>query len=138
MFSFKSMVRSVVYKKKFGGFVAISIGRVVVPSSKIAINLPRTYEKLHNKGEPYRFSGWRDLRYRQTNKQTEILLLYYKDKFILYNTSTNLHTFQFTYPSKSTLFFVINKICIISRKIKSIFLFALGFVLKKPFYHARA
>ena len=27
---------------------------------KIVINLPRTYEKLHFKGESYRFSGYRD------------------------------------------------------------------------------
>ena len=35
----------------------ISLGRVAVPSSKIVINLPRTYEKLHCKGEPYWISG---------------------------------------------------------------------------------
>ena len=27
-------------------FILLSLGRVIVPSSKIAINLPRTYEKL--------------------------------------------------------------------------------------------
>ena len=31
-----------------------------VPSPKIVRNLPRTYEKLHCKGEPYRFSGKQD------------------------------------------------------------------------------
>ena len=31
----------------------ISLRRVVVPSPKLVINLPRTYEKLHCKGEPY-------------------------------------------------------------------------------------
>ena len=31
--------------------------RVVVSSPQIVINLPRTYEKLHCKEEPYRFSG---------------------------------------------------------------------------------
>ena len=36
---------------------AFSHKKVVVPSLKIAINLPRTYKKLHFKGEPYRISG---------------------------------------------------------------------------------
>ena len=35
----------------------ISFGRVVVPSPKIVINLPGTYEKLPCKGEPDRFSS---------------------------------------------------------------------------------
>ena len=35
---------------------AISLGRVVIPSPRIAINLPRTNKKLHCKGESYRFS----------------------------------------------------------------------------------
>ena len=37
---------------------AISLGKVVVPSSKIVSNLA---EKLHCKGEPYRFSGLKNL-----------------------------------------------------------------------------
>ena len=36
---------------------AIDLGRVVVPCTKIVINLPWTYKKLHCKGNPYRFSG---------------------------------------------------------------------------------
>ena len=47
----------------------ISLGRVVVPSHKMLINLPGTYEK----GEPDRFSGKRDPSVqtdRQTKKQT--------------------------------------------------------------------
>ena len=45
---------------------------------QIVIILPRTYEKLHCKEELYRFSGYRDPSI-QTNKQIDILLLYYKD-----------------------------------------------------------
>ena len=33
---------------------------MVAPSPKIVINLTRTYEKLHCKGEIYRFSGQQD------------------------------------------------------------------------------
>ena len=51
-----------------------SLWRVVVPSPKIVINLPRTYEKLHCKGEPYRFGGQRDL-LALTDRHP---LLYYK------------------------------------------------------------
>ena len=36
----------------------ISLGRVVLPSPKIVINLPRTNEKVHYKGETHWFSGW--------------------------------------------------------------------------------
>ena len=37
---------------------AIFLGRVVVPSLKIVITLPRAYsKKLYCKGEPYRFRG---------------------------------------------------------------------------------
>ena len=49
---------------------AISLGMVVVPSLKIVINLPRTYEKLPCKGEPYQFIGKRDSSL-QRNKQTD-------------------------------------------------------------------
>ena len=38
-------------------FLGTILGRVVVPSSKIVINLPMTYEKLPCKGKPYQFSG---------------------------------------------------------------------------------
>ena len=48
---------------------AISLGRVLVPSPKIVINLPGTYVKLPCKGEPDRFSGYRDPSVK-TNKQT--------------------------------------------------------------------
>ena len=52
------------------------LGRpLVVPSLKIVINLPRTYEKLHNKEEPYRFSGFQD-----PSANAEILLTLYKDR----------------------------------------------------------
>ena len=40
--------------------VAISLERKVIPTSKTVINLPRTYEKLQCKGEPFRFSGYRN------------------------------------------------------------------------------
>ena len=39
---------------------AIFLGRVVLTSHKIVKNLLRTYEKLHCKRGPYRFSGKRD------------------------------------------------------------------------------
>ena len=35
---------------------------LVVLSPKIGINLPRTYEKLHCKVEPYRFSNYQNLK----------------------------------------------------------------------------
>ena len=38
----------------------ISPGRQVVPSPKIVINLPRTYNNIRCKEEPYRFSVYRD------------------------------------------------------------------------------
>ena len=41
-------------------FFRISLGRGVLPSRKIAINLHRTSAKLHWKVEPYRLSGLRD------------------------------------------------------------------------------
>ena len=44
------------------------------------MNLPRTHEKLHCKGEPYRLSGKRDTSVqteKHTDKQTQSLLLYY-------------------------------------------------------------
>ena len=40
--------------------VAISLGVMVALSPKVAINLPRTYEKLHCEEEPYRFYSYRD------------------------------------------------------------------------------
>ena len=51
---------------------------MVVPYPRIAINPPRTYEKLNCKGDTYRFS-------RQTD--TEILLLLYKDLHKNYRAS---------------------------------------------------
>ena len=38
----------------------ISLWSVVVPSSKIVTNLSTTYDKLHFKEEPYRFSSYHD------------------------------------------------------------------------------
>ena len=68
MFSFQFMLRSAVYQKisarqrfiYFLGFLAIYLGSVVVPLPKIALNLHRTYEKLHCKERPNRFSGKRN------------------------------------------------------------------------------
>ena len=57
-------------------FFMTSLGRVVVPSPKIAIKLPRTFEKLHCKGESNRFRGKRDPSV-QTDKD---LLHLYQDK----------------------------------------------------------
>ena len=45
-------------EREFFFLGAISLGNLMVPSSKIVIiNLPRTYENLPCKGEPYRFIG---------------------------------------------------------------------------------
>ena len=63
-------MRSAVYQKIF--FLRFSFGRVVVPSSKIAVILTRSSEKL-----PYRFSGKRD---PSVHTHTKILLLYCMDK----------------------------------------------------------
>ena len=41
----------------------------VEPSPKIVINLPKFYKKLHCKGDPYWFSGYRDT-LAQTDRQT--------------------------------------------------------------------
>ena len=60
------------------GFFAIFHGRVVVPSPNIVINLLWTYGKLYCKGEPDRFSGQR-VPLVKTYRQTQILLLYFKD-----------------------------------------------------------
>ena len=49
----------------------ISLGRVVIFSPKIVINLPRIYKKLLYKGEPYT--------HVDTNRQTQILLFLDKD-----------------------------------------------------------
>ena len=45
----------------------ISLGRVVLPSPRIVINLPRAYKKLHCKGESYCFH--RLVRYFATDKK---------------------------------------------------------------------
>ena len=45
------------------------------------MNLPRTYEKLHCKGEGYRFSGYQDPLVHK-DRYTLILLLLYKDLLI--------------------------------------------------------
>ena len=75
MISFQSMLRSAVSKKYPLGvalnFFIITLGSVLVPSPKIAINLPRTYEKPHCKREPYRFCGKQDPLVRR-----DIILLY--------------------------------------------------------------
>ena len=64
------MKRCVSFSLRGGDFFlgAISFGRVV-PSHKIVINLPRTYEKPPCKGELYRFSN------RQTHKQTSFYFI---------------------------------------------------------------
>ena len=54
--------------KKISGVIS-----EVVIYPKIVVNLSRTFEKLHRKGEPYRFSGQRDT-WIQTNGQTDIVL----------------------------------------------------------------
>ena len=57
-------------------FLWFSLGSVLVPSTKMAINLPRNNEKLQCKGEPDRFRDQRDSSV-QTNRQTSCY--YYKD-----------------------------------------------------------
>ena len=37
--------------------VVVLEGWIELPSPKIVINLPLTFEKLHGKGEPYQLSG---------------------------------------------------------------------------------
>ena len=61
---------------------AISLERVVV-----VVYLPKTYEKLPCKREPYRFSVWRDPLVHR-DRHTEILLLFYKDIFITFSAFT--------------------------------------------------
>ena len=51
--------------KLFLSILAIYLGRVLLPSPKIAIYLSRTYKKLHYKGELYLFSVYKILRYKQ-------------------------------------------------------------------------
>ena len=41
-------------------FLGLNLGRVMVPLPKIVVNLPRNYEKLPCKEDPYQFSGYRD------------------------------------------------------------------------------
>ena len=51
--------------------------RVVVPSPKIVVNLPRAYEKLHCKGEPaVRKILWYRQTYIQIQTHSDIFLLY--------------------------------------------------------------
>ena len=87
---------------------AISLGRVVVPFLKIVKNLPRTYEKLLCKGEPYRF-----ISYPSLGTHTQTVLLYYSEdtshgfrgceegepslrvKYGLTEKFTSLHSFLF-------------------------------------------
>ena len=65
-------------------FFSISFGRVVVLSPKIIINLPRTYEKLLCKGEPYRFSGQLDPSV-QTDSQR---FCYFYERIMTLNSNT--------------------------------------------------
>ena len=49
---------------------------MVLSNPKIAINLPRTFEKLHCKGKPHRFRTVSEiLRYRQKDRDSFTLLL---------------------------------------------------------------
>ena len=104
MFSFQSMLRSAVYQTVF--FYAISLGRVVVPTTKIANNLPRTYKELHCKEKPYQLGGQRDL-----TVQTDILYIYYKDYqvniiLILYSRNAEEMMEMCEEDTGITLFFV--------------------------------
>ncbi len=72
-------------------FFVISLGRVVVPSPKIAINLSGTYEKPPCKGESYWFSSQRDplvQTYKHTDKQKDSnhVTLLYGFKFVILST----------------------------------------------------
>ena len=67
-------------KSKKNVLWVIFLGKLVVLSLQKVINLPWTYEKLPCNGESYRGSAVREiLRYKQTDKHTNILLLNYKD-----------------------------------------------------------
>ena len=52
---FNSVVQKNVVESFFLG--AISLGRIVVTTPKMVINLSRTYEKLNGKENDIRFSG---------------------------------------------------------------------------------
>ena len=59
------MLTSAVYQKYFLGrylglvvFFANNLGRGLELSYKIVVNLVMTFDKLHCKGEPYRFNGY--------------------------------------------------------------------------------
>ena len=61
----------------------ITLWKVVVSSHKIVINLPWTSEKLHCKGEPYRFIGQQDLNLH-SHRQT-FCYFFSRDQVIIYN-----------------------------------------------------
>ena len=90
--------------KKLDGYffyITVSFGRVVVP--------PRTYEKLHCKGEPYRSSG-----YRYPVVQTDRLLILYNDILFIYLLFLILQSIQyfsnipFTRMAQVTVNFFVN------------------------------
>ena len=52
-----------------GSFV---IWRVEIPSTKIVKNLSCTYKKIHCKGDPYRFNGYRNLKLQEKKSLTTL------------------------------------------------------------------
>ena len=54
--------------------------RVVAPPPKIVINLPRTHEKHPVKENPIGSAVSEILQYKYTNTQTNILLMFYKER----------------------------------------------------------
>ena len=58
---------------------------------QIAMNHARTYEKLHCKVEPYRFSCYRDL---LVHRHTQILLLLYGDNITIFVELLILNTIR--------------------------------------------
>ena len=90
---------------------------IVLTSPQIVIILPRTYEKPSCKGEPYRIHIQPEPSVqtnKETNRQTDILLHYYKDfiyvlMYSYVNIINSLQTkFEFHWESLDTLNCLIN------------------------------
>ena len=77
------MFRCLIFNKGQPKIRAFSLGRVVVPSLEIDINLPRTNEvKVKHIGSAVSEILWYKQTNRFTNRQTYILLLHHKDIYV--------------------------------------------------------
>ena len=80
--------------------------RLMVHFLKIGINLPRTYQQLNRKGEPYQIIGWRDPSVHKTDRQTS----------------------YYFYTRNKTLFEALEGVmCDVIKKSKSIFFLGVSF-----------